>query len=191
MYAKDYCEYLKTRSSLSLLYKKIFVYPRLLSKLNGKILDYGCGIGDLLSYNTHIIGVDINKYCTDYCFERGLKAYHIENNILPFKDKYFSAIILDNVFEHLESPEEQFSEIKRVLKNDGVLIVGVPGVKGHTQDSTHIRLYEEDKLKTTLHNLGFLEKNVFYTPFIKSKFLSKKINFYVLWGVFSIDKTQK
>ena len=190
MYAKDYCDYLKSRSYLSLLYKRIMVYPRLLSRSKGRILDYGCGIGDLLSYKNDMIGVDINKYCTDYCLERGYKAFPIDN-ILPFKDKYFSTIILDNVFEHLDRPEDQFIEIKRVLKDDGVLIVGVPGIKGHAQDDTHIRLYEEDKLETTLNSLGFLVKDVFYTPFIKSEFLSKKINFYVLWCIFSIKEKKR
>ena len=186
MYAEDYCEYLKGRSRLSLFYKKILVYPRLLSRAKGRILDYGCGIGDLISYRNDIIGVDINKYCTDYCLERGFKAFPIENNILPFKDNYFSTIILDNVFEHLEKPEDQFTEIKRVLKNNGTVIIGVPGIKGHTQDATHIQLYEEEELKTTLNDLGFLAKDIFYSPFIKSAFLSKKINFYVMWCVFHL-----
>ena len=188
MYAKEYCEYLKSRSSLSLLYKKLIVYPRLLSHTKDEILDYGCGIGDLISYKKSIIGVDINEYCTKYCIERGFKAFTISNNVLPFEDKKFSTVILDNVFEHLEKPEDQFSEIKRVISDNGVVIIGVPGIKGDSQDSTHIKLYEEEDLISTLDSLGFTVKNIFYTPFVKSNFLSKKVSFYVLWGVFHLTK---
>ncbi len=185
MYKEEYCEYLKGRSSVSILYKKMMVYPRLLSKAKGKILDYGCGIGDLLSYNKAIIGVDINEYCIESCVERGLNAMHIENNKLPFQDNELSTIILDNVYEHLPHPEDQFVEIRRVLKTDGRLIIGVPGLKGHHLDSTHIRYYSEELLVDSLDRQHFKLDHLFYTPFIKSKYLSKKLNIYVLWGVFS------
>lgn len=187
MYDENYFKYLKGRSSLSLFYKKHIVYPRVSSRTKGKILDYGCGIGDLISYNKNIIGVDINKYCTDYCVERGFSAFAIENNKLPFDDNEFSTIILDNVFEHLENPEDQFKEIKRVIKNSGALIIGVPGKKGHAMDETHVQFYNEKKLDASLGELGFSLEEFFYTPFFKSKIISKKSSLYVLWGVFCLS----
>jgi len=185
MYAKDYYEYLKGRSSHSVLYKKIMVYPRVMSKTKGKILDYGCGIGDLISYNPDIIGVDINEYCINHCKEQGFDAYTIKENRLPFDDNKFTTIILDNVFEHLPYPEEQFSEIKRVMTDNATLIIGVPGLKGHSMDDTHIRYYDENLLIESLNKLGFDHQSFFYTPFVKSSHLSKKLSIYVLWGVFS------
>lgn len=42
---------------------------------------------------------------------------------LPFKDEEFEYIICTEVLEHLKNPAKAISEMKRVLKNDGTLIL--------------------------------------------------------------------
>lgn len=42
---------------------------------------------------------------------------------LPFKDEEFEYILCTEVLEHLKNPSKAVSEMKRVLKNDGVLIL--------------------------------------------------------------------
>jgi len=45
---------------------------------------------------------------------------------LPFDDEYFDGIICKSVLEHVESPEKAVSEIYRVLKKGGAVLVYVP-----------------------------------------------------------------
>jgi ubiquinone/menaquinone biosynthesis C-methylase UbiE len=45
---------------------------------------------------------------------------------LPFKDKSFDEIIFSNVIEHIPESPVIISEMKRVLKKGGLLVVGTP-----------------------------------------------------------------
>ncbi|MEM0385482.1 MAG: class I SAM-dependent methyltransferase [Nitrososphaeria archaeon] len=58
------------------------------------------------------------------------KAVNIvaDAHFLPFKDQSFSEIICTEVLEHLESPIKALKEMRRVLKNNGVIVVTVPNL---------------------------------------------------------------
>ncbi len=45
---------------------------------------------------------------------------------LPFPDTCFDAIISTQVFEHVENPEQAATEVGRVLRKDGYLLITVP-----------------------------------------------------------------
>jgi len=45
---------------------------------------------------------------------------------LPFEDESFDTVVCTDVLEHLEHPERVVAEMRRVLKEDGELIVMVP-----------------------------------------------------------------
>ena len=184
MTEQEYCDYLKSRSKASLFYRKNFLYPKIIQESKGKILDYGCGIGDFLISKIDAVGVDINKSCVDYCKQRNLIAFHIENSVIPLSSNSFDTIILDNVYEHISDPSLIMDEINRVLNKNGLLIIGVPGVKGYKADKTHIKFYNESELKKSLNNFGFIAEKFFYTPLIKSQLLSNHLKIYVTWGVF-------
>lgn len=40
---------------------------------------------------------------------------------LPFEDNKFDFIIIDNVLDHCEDPDKVFSEMKRTIKNNGII----------------------------------------------------------------------
>ena len=181
---KEYCNYLKTRSKFAYLYRKVFLYPRIIKKTQGKVLDFGCGIGDFLSVMPNSTGVDINKYCVDYCNEKDLSAFHIKDSIIPFPDNTFDSVILDNVYEHLSDTNSVMVEVIRVLKSNGIVIVGVPGIKGFTKDSTHIKYYDDVMLAHSLSKYYFKNLGFFYSPLIKSSILSKVLSSYATWGIF-------
>ena len=180
----EYCNYLKTRSKLAYLYRKLLLYPRIIKRTQGKILDYGCGIGDFLSVAPNSTGVDINKSCVDYCNEQGLSASHILDSTIPFPDDTFDTVILDNVYEHLSDTRSVMIEVARVLKTKGITIIGVPGVKGFSLDSTHIKFYDDEILTDSLSKYNFKKIEFFYSPLFKSSFLSNNVSSYVTWGVF-------
>ena len=160
---KKYFKYLSTLSYKSYLYRKYFLYPKLFKFMNGKILDLGCGIGDLLQYNQNILGVDINENNIAYCKSIGLNAFLMKENKIPFNSFFFNTVVMDNVIEHISDPEEILNEVKRVLKNNGIFIIGVPGIKGFKEDDDHKKFYNINSIKKILDDF-FVINRYFYTP---------------------------
>jgi SAM-dependent methyltransferase len=183
---EEYFEYLKGRSRLGWLYRQYWLYPRLCRYLDGKTLDVGCGIGDFLNHRTETVGVDINPATVEWCRSRGLDAYPMSPNELPFQDGSFDSAILDNVLEHLADPAELLSEIGRVLRPRSSLVVGVPGQRGYATDSDHKVFYDEATLVSTLAEAGFGLRHLFNMPF-RSAWLDLHMRQYCLYGVFERD----
>jgi len=101
-----------------------------------RILDIGCGRGFYLnavtafSFIKEIYGIDIQK---EYVAQA--KKITRDNRVnvqvasiykLPFPSDFFDLIICSEVFEHLADEKKGLSEIKRVLKSGGSVIVTVP-----------------------------------------------------------------
>ena len=102
-----------------------------------KILDVGCGAGNYiisLSKNNHVC------FGIDPLYETSLlnaqqKAKYEDVNIhliqgvaenLPFKDENFDMILSLSTLQHVNDQYKTLSEIKRVLKKNGLLLVSVP-----------------------------------------------------------------
>ena len=96
--------------------------------IKGKFLDIGCCKGGLRKYlpkDTIYFGVDgVNND-----FENYIKV-DLNSKKLPFKDKIFDCINCSAVLEHLFYPLELLQEMKRVIKDDGVVLVSLPNDKG-------------------------------------------------------------
>lgn len=96
------------------------------------VLDAGCGDGG--KYGTWLAGicgeyqgVDIAETAVAIARERGLSASRISNmSELPFADDRFDVCVCIEVLEHLVFPLEGASELRRVLRPGGTLIVSVP-----------------------------------------------------------------
>ncbi len=169
------------RSFLGSLYRRFVLYPRLNFHLKGKVLDIGCGIGDMLSYRQNTVGLDVNPLNVAFCQKRELEAHIMKPDVIPFKDESFDSVLLDNVLEHIERPSLLFKEIRRVLKADGILLIGVPGQKGFSSDDDHKIFYDEKKLQALAKKNHFNVNHFFYTPIIKSTFLSKQLRHYCIY----------
>ncbi len=112
-----------------------------------KVLDCGCGTGrhaialaKALPKGGHLAGIDIyNTVITINLLETVKRNARIEsvNNItdfkhgsiteIPFKDNSFDIISVQSVLHEIHKPQDlqrALSEIKRVLKKDGLLIIG-------------------------------------------------------------------
>lgn len=152
---REYFDYLRTISLLGRLYRRFFVYPKIVHFSNGKALDIGCGVGGLLAYNPDIVGVDINKHCVEYCQSLGLKVSEMEADILPFEAHSFNTVILDNVLEHIAEPVPLVREITRILTPNGRMIVLVPGKKGYRRDKDHKRYYDFKGVSSFASENGF------------------------------------
>lgn len=99
----------------------------------GKILDAGCGLGQNVIYlrglGFDVEGVDFSEgllaRALEYDSSLTVKTADLES--LPYPDKYFKAYYAGGVIEHFEKgPHEILSEARRVLSDDGLLLVSVP-----------------------------------------------------------------
>ena len=177
-----YHSYLLDRSIFGFFYRKFFLYKIINLSCFGKVLDIGCGIGDFLKSRPNTVGVDINPYNIEYCINIGLNAHHAEPGVLPFESASFDTILLDNVLEHISDPTELCKEIKRVLKINGRLIVGIPGLKGYSSDPDHCVNYSKEGLLKLFSNYGFVFKKQFSTPsIVASDYLSKNSKRYCVY----------
>jgi SAM-dependent methyltransferase len=180
----QYLDYLSQRSALGGLYRRYWLYPRLGRRLAGKCLDIGCGIGDMLAFRPHTVGVDVNAGAVRACLARGADAQVMSIDQLPFSDALFDSALMDNVLEHIAEPAPLVAEAHRVLRSDGRLLVGVPGRRGWESDRDHKVFYNEDSLRKCVSAAGFTLTECFHTPLWRSSFLDRHVRQYCVYGLF-------
>lgn len=98
-------------------------------------LDFGCGAGRFLEGLRskgigRLVGVDGSEDAVKLALKRfpGLEVRHLRQTVcLPFADKSFSSASLMDVLEHVDEQDALLCELGRVLRDDGMLIVTVPG----------------------------------------------------------------
>lgn len=179
----DYSVYLRRRSPLGEIYRKYWLYPRLSGVLLGRALDVGCGIGDMLAFRPDTIGVDVNPHNVAYCNARGLDAVLMSPDQLPLDDNSVDSVLLDNVLEHIADPVALLAEILRVVRQSGVVLIGVPGVRGQASDSDHKVFYDETGLAALAQRSGFRAVHSFHMPLWRSEFLSRRLRQYCIYVV--------
>jgi SAM-dependent methyltransferase len=179
---REYFDYLRKRRLMGLLYRKLWLYPRLRRQLTGRVLDVGCGIGDFLSTHPGSIGVDINPLLVEWCRNRGLNASVMAIDKIPFGSGSFESVVLDNVLEHVAHPAPLLAEIRRVLVPGGVFLVGVPGRRGYRADPDHKVFYDEATLTRTLEGAGFAFERMLHMP-VRSAWLNAHMRQYCLYAV--------
>jgi SAM-dependent methyltransferase len=151
--------YLKYSGFFNLLrkryFKKILISCNL--KPSGRVLDYGCGPGDLLIVAKEIgvdaVGIDSSPRSTEIAYSRGLKVYLADEKSLTYPINSFDAIILQSVIEHLDKPIETLKTLKQFLRPGGVLVLSAPTPGPHFwDDPTHVRPFTP----ASMHTLGEL-----------------------------------
>lgn len=181
----NYFDYLQKKSRLGNIYRTGFLYPKLNRILRGKVLDLGCGVGTFLEFRLGTVGADVNPLLVKQCVAKGLEAHLMEAGVLPFESHSFDGVIMDNVLEHIQEPEQTFQEVRRVLRPDGIFLVGVPGRCGFEFDTDHKIFYDEQLLESTLNSVGFSRSRHFFTPF-KNSLLNQKMRQYCLFGIYFV-----
>ncbi len=179
----EYFGYLMRRKRAAVWYRRFWLYPRICRNLSGRVLDIGCGIGDMVRYRRSTVGVEVNPHAVAFCRDQGLTVQLMQPDDLPFDDCEFDGAILDNVLEHLERPEPLLAEVHRVLKAHGHFVVGVPGERGFRSDADHKRHYPEAELARTVQTAGFELARMFHQPF-RSHLLDRHFRYYAVYGLF-------
>ncbi len=106
------------------------------SRLEGRkrILDIGCANGAILKplLNQHEIhGVDISEELLKIANASGIKAvrHDVEAGPLPYPDKSFDAVFCGETIEHQVDTDWLMSELNRVLKPGGLLVLTYPNIR--------------------------------------------------------------
>lgn len=140
-------------------------------KKKGSILDIGAGTGMFLSYfkelGWHVDGLDLSKAAVNYAkkeFNIHLKCGDFQN--YNFSPKTFDVISLNNSLEHLYNPFKTLQKIKRIIKDDGLLIITIPNIESvgakifgkhwrSLDPPRHLYHFSEKTIIKMLHKAGF------------------------------------
>lgn len=183
-----------------------------------KILDIGCGEGTrigLLKTTGKKFGVDINNYAINKAKKNYPEVEFIKSDIvkIPFDFEYFDLIYSMFVIEHVLEPEKVLKEAIRVLKKDGIFILGAPNYGSPnrrspvSKENKFLKLFKGLSLDFDENSLGwnkvkpakgryFIDSDTTVEPYILSlvnylkNFGLKIIKFSSLWEIddFSIKQ---
>lgn len=126
----------------------------LISQLNGKILDIGCGQKPYqnLCHTTEYVGLEIDSLEN----RKNKRAdFYYDGKAMPFEDGFFDSIISNQVFEHVFNPDEFLREVNRVAKIKGKLLLTVPFVWDEHEQPYDYARYSSFGLKHLLEKNGF------------------------------------
>ncbi len=192
-FGQNYTEYqLKKRGRLRQLAREIYLKSAL-RLLEGRTIDFGCGLGELLrKLPPGSVGLDVNSFTVEKCLAQGLnvRTYDPENDgyhLADFSPGMFESIVLSHVLEHLEAPEMILSLLLQTAKRlqlKRVLII-TPGKKGFSFDSTHKTFIDSEYFKRNiLTNVeGFKIVHQKYFP-VNYKFLENFFTHFELQVVY-------
>ena len=116
---------------LSLRHRWLTVAP---SGRPGKVLDVGCGCGNSLdvwkSVGWRTFGTEITQAPVEICRAQGHDVKLSYDPWKDFADHKFEWITLDNVLEHIETPEEFLMNLRPILADQGKITICVPNYGG-------------------------------------------------------------
>jgi len=105
-----------------------------------KGLEIGVGSGRFAEPLGIQFGIDPSQKMVEIAVKRGIKAIVGEGENLPFKDEEFDYVLLMVTLCFLDDPEKVIKEARRVIKNDGLIIIGIIN-----KNSLLGKFYKEEK----------------------------------------------
>ncbi len=144
-----------------------------------RILDIGCGTGETIAFlqreysKAKVFGVDSSDKAVRYSRSRKLRNISkADANKLPFKNNYFDVVLFLDVLEHIKDDLKAVREAKRVLKNNGIIIVTSPALSfiwsKHDVNQGHFRRYSKETICELASDADLKIKFVSYFNFFLS-----------------------
>lgn len=175
-------------------------HKRIIGILNrekrGKLLDVGCGNGflaeKLKNIGYEVYGMDVSLNQVKRARKSGIKAVKASaEEKFNYKNNYFDVVVLSEVLEHLFEPENCLRECYRVLKKNGMLIIGIPNTSclqarlamfflGESQFVTypyvthpHIRMFSRGSILKLLKKYNFKVKEIWGANWFSVRYTRK------------------
>jgi SAM-dependent methyltransferase len=112
--------------------RTIYDYVKSDIPLGSRILDVGCGLGDVLTgmpEGYQLVGVDYSEVNVNYVKTRSLSKVEVLQGSMydiPLANNSIDMCLCLEVLEHVADDRRAVIEISRVLCHNGILIVSVP-----------------------------------------------------------------
>jgi 2-polyprenyl-3-methyl-5-hydroxy-6-metoxy-1,4-benzoquinol methylase len=166
------------------------------SATKGNLLDIGAGTGDFLltakqnGWNT--IGVEPSEKAKGIAINKGIQ---FSDSTQELESHSFDVITMWHVLEHVPNLEIQIKELKRLVKPNGTIIIGVPNYKSydanyygkfwaafdvpihfwHFSKKAIQLLFEKENLK--LEKVLPMKFDSFYVSLLSEKYKNGKMNY--------------
>ena len=133
------------------LYKHI---RSIASFIKGKTLDVGCGSKpyEKLYQSTEYIGLEMD---TEENRQKKKADFFYDGSTFPFRNEEFESVVANQVFEHVFNPDRFLSEVNRILKLNGYLLLTVPFVWDEHEQPYDYARYSSFGLQSILNKQGF------------------------------------
>jgi 2-polyprenyl-3-methyl-5-hydroxy-6-metoxy-1,4-benzoquinol methylase len=162
----------------------------------GKLLDIGAGTGDFLvvakNDGWQTIGIEPSSKAKTIALNKGVT---FADNLATLADNSFDVITMWHVLEHVPNLEEYISELKRLLKPSGTIVIAVPNFKSfdatyygkfwaafdvprhlwHFSKTAIAKLFSEKEMK--LVEVLPMKFDSFYVSLLSEKYKTGKMNF--------------
>ena len=160
--------------------KKEFYNIAKLVTQNSKVLDVGCGNGELMKYITENIskdirGIELSKSNVQACVEKGLTVIegNAEKDLKQFPDNSFDFVILSQTLQAFLDPENVLNELLRIGKK---AIVSIPNF-GHWKVRLNLLVKGTMPITKSLPNSWYNTPNLHMCTIKDFLQFSKIINF--------------
>ncbi|MDP4086249.1 MAG: methyltransferase domain-containing protein, partial [Bacillota bacterium] len=155
----------------------------------------GYGSAIMSSSASEVIGLDIDEETINWATDK-YKNYKNYKNVsfimssietLPFEDNYFDVVVSFETIEHVpDNVQNSFlKEVKRVLKDDGKLIISTPNKKIYSDQANYCNQFHikefyksefQDFLKRFFKNVELYHQNFHLSSFIYNNKMKGKIS---------------
>lgn len=168
-----------------------------------KVLDAACGLGygsEILAEKADkVFGVDISEDAILYAKNNyrmknlDFKVADIEK--LPFENDFFDVVVSFETIEHIDCEKQKsfLSEIKRVLKDDGLLVISTPNrevYKKREKNQFHVAELSVEEFKQILDD-NFRNVQLFCQKFeVGNIIASDKVNWSQFFGRVSLENSE-
>ena len=162
----------------------------------GKLLDIGAGTGDFLTVAKNdgwqTVGIEPSAKAKEIAIKKGV---NFAIDLASLENNSFDVITMWHVLEHVPNLEEYISELKRLIKPSGTIIIAVPNFKSydakyygefwaafdvprhlwHFSKTAIQKLFANENLK--LVEVLPMKFDSFYVSLLSEKYKNGKMNF--------------
>ncbi|WP_458453104.1 class I SAM-dependent methyltransferase [Methanobrevibacter sp.] len=137
----------------------------ILKSETGKILDVGCGNGNLFTMlpndKYELYGIDFSENmileAKNNCM--GKATFTVADvECMPFEDETFDIVVCNASFHHYIHPDASLKEMNRVLKDGGKLLIGDPYVPRLVRPMINVLAKFSDEGDYHFYGIGEMEK---------------------------------